>query len=136
MVWSEKYETGNKQVDDEHKQLFSLVQKVIDQSFNTRIEKIETAINFLAEYTVAHFKHEEELMDESGYPGTVVHKKQHSDFLTEVVKMKDKILREGDCLDNSLLINKTVSKWLTGHVIGSDLAMAAHYRQWSVEHKK
>ncbi|MCL2618951.1 MAG: hemerythrin family protein [Defluviitaleaceae bacterium] len=130
MLWNEKYETGNREVDDEHREIFDLVQKVIDATFKDRGEKMETIIDFLANYTIQHFNNEERLMEESGYPHTGEHKRQHAEFLEEVVKLKKKVLAEADRTANNVLINKVIVNWLTKHVLGSDMMMAAHYRKW------
>jgi len=129
MLWQEKYETGNKQVDDEHKEIFNLVQKVIDAAFEDRGEKVETIIDFLANYTIKHFEHEERLMLESNYPNLYAHKKQHSDFLDEVKKLKAKVTLENDSAANNVAINKVIVNWLTNHVLGSDMVMAEYYRK-------
>ena len=131
MVWHEKYETGNRVVDDEHKEIFRLVQRVIDAAFDNREEKIETTIDFLANYTVNHFKHEEELMDESDYPETDIHKKQHSDFVQQVVSLRERVKNETDSAKSNIDINNVIVNWLTDHVLGSDKLMASHYRNWS-----
>jgi len=131
MLWQEKYETGNTQVDEEHKEIFKLVQKVIDATFEDRGKKIETIIDFLAGYTIKHFEHEERLMLESSYPDINIHKKQHADFLDEVVKLKAKVALENNSAANNVAINKVIVNWLTSHVLGSDMVMAAHYRKWA-----
>ncbi|MCL2616382.1 MAG: bacteriohemerythrin [Defluviitaleaceae bacterium] len=136
MLWNKKYETGNQQVDDEHKEIFNLVQKVLNATFESRGEKVGTIIDFLANYTIQHFEHEELLMDESDYPDTRAHKKQHSDFLEEVGKLKKKVEKEMDSAVINITINKTVVGWLTNHVLGSDISMAAHYRKWAEKHNK
>ena len=130
MVWNKSYETGNVEVDNEHKQLFALVQKVIDAAFTNREEKIETTMNFLADYTIKHFAHEERLMDESSYPESDMHKTQHKNFLTAFVALKERITGETDTLKSSLDINKVIVDWLTEHVLGSDRLLANHYRKW------
>ena len=131
MLWNDKYATGNTQVDDEHKQIFDLVQNVLDANFSDRSQKIETVIDFLGDYTIKHFEHEERLMDESGYPGIEIHRQQHRDFLSDFVKLRDHILQSDDYTTNNITINKAVVGWLTNHVMGSDMAMADHYRRWS-----
>jgi hemerythrin len=131
MLWNKSYETGNLEVDNEHKQLFALVQKVIDAAFTNRDEKIETTMNFLADYTIKHFAHEERLMDESSYPEAVTHKTQHKNFLSSVGELRERIRGENDTLKSSLDINKVIVDWLTEHVLGSDRLLANHYRKWS-----
>ena len=131
MLWHTKYETGNEQVDNEHKEIFKLAQKVIDAAFENKEEEIETTVNFLANYTVSHFKHEEQLMKESAYPEKDIHKKQHSDFVQDVTALIERVVNEPDSKKNSVDINNVIVNWLTEHVLGSDKLMATHYREWS-----
>ena len=130
MIWSAKYETGNTQVDEEHKEIFRLVQKVMDVTTDNPQDANDT-MAFLAGYTVDHFKHEERLMEESSYPAISIHKKQHSDFVEQVVAMIERVKNETDGEKNLTDIKKVVVNWLTDHVLGSDKVMADHYRKWS-----
>jgi len=131
MLWSSIYETGNPDVDAEHKEIFSLVGKLGGASSADRKEKLEGAIDFLTNYVTRHFAHEERLMDESAYPKSAEHKGQHKAFAQEAVKFKQRILSEGDSLNLSLEVNKTIVEWLTAHIMNSDKALASHYKQWS-----
>ena len=130
MHWNPSYETGNITVDNEHKEIFALVQKVLDVGFTNRKEKIDTAINFLADYTVKHFSHEENLMNQSQYPGSAQHKEEHKAFVQSVVALKERIMREGDSMQLGVEINETVVNWLITHVLGSDKDLADHYKKW------
>jgi len=131
MVWSSKYLTGNKIVDDDHQEIFRLVKDVIDQKYKERKEKVTAVIAFLVEYTVRHFNSEERLMAESDYPKTDEHKKQHADFVAVVSELQGKIEQDPESLDISLEVNNTIVAWLVHHVIGSDKDLADHYRTWS-----
>lgn len=129
MLWNEKYETGNTQVDDEHKEIFRLVETVVKATTNDETA-VKGTIDFLANYTVNHFAHEESLMEESAYPGMPIHKKQHSDFVTAVLALRERVLNETDQEKNNADIEKVVVNWLIDHVLGSDKLMANHYRTW------
>ena len=132
MVWNKSYETGNEKVDNEHKEIFRLVQEVIDATLDSdSVGKIEEAVDFLANYTLSHFKHEEGLMDESNYPAAPVHKKQHENFVTEVLALRERVLNESDSEKRSTDVKKVIINWLADHVLGSDKLMANHYRNWS-----
>ncbi|MCL2357169.1 MAG: hemerythrin family protein [Defluviitaleaceae bacterium] len=124
MIWDKKYETGNSQVDSEHKEIFRLVQQVCDEGAG---EAVNSTINFLTGYTLSHFKHEERLMEESNYPAVSVHKKQHEDFVKEVLALKERVANETDPFKNNADIKKVIVNWLTDHVLGSDKLMANHY---------
>jgi len=131
MLWNQRYETGNTQVDDEHKEIFMLVQKVIDSTEDNADVRIESTIDFLANYAVNHFKNEEGLMTESNYPAMPVHKKQHDDFVVEVLALRERVKNEEDNSKNNADVTKVIVNWLTDHVLGSDKVMADHYRKWS-----
>jgi hemerythrin len=134
MQWDEKYETGNEIVDRDHRQLFQLVQKVLDAAFDSHEEKVEETLNFLADYALNHFAHEEQLMEESAYPDAEAHKALHNNFIKEFLLLKDRIVSESDTLRNHLDINKVIVNWLNDHVLGSDKLMAEHYREWFSSH--
>ena len=128
--WSKEYETGHEIVDREHKDIFALVQMVFDISPASRKEKIDEAINFLAEYTVRHFQHEESLMEQSSYPKTAEHKQQHKDFVQSVVALQERVKSEGNTMRVHIDVNQTVVDWLITHVLGSDKLLADHYKAW------
>jgi hemerythrin-like metal-binding protein len=143
-LWNSSYETGNEIVDNDHKEIFGLVQQVLSSSTLSRKDKVETAINFLADYVVRHFANEERLMDECSYPDSQIHKLEHANFLGVAVELKEKFTKgdlvfgenpENDELHLSLEINKTVVGWLSRHIMGSDRKMAHYYRDWCVANK-
>jgi len=130
ITWVADYETGNKIVDNDHKQIFELVKKVLDNAFENRTEKVNTSIEFLAQYVLQHFANEEKLMDESNYPEAATHKALHSAFVKSVVALQEKVKKEGDTLNIGMEINTTVIGWLMDHVLGRDKLLAGHYKEW------
>ncbi|MCL2225434.1 MAG: hemerythrin family protein [Defluviitaleaceae bacterium] len=139
-LWDEKFATGNETVDNDHKEIFSLVEEVLRSSAIDNKEKNETAINFLATYAVGHFEREENLMAESDYPNTAAHTKEHRDFMAVAMKLKADFDNGGyalgeldlhpETLHLSKVIYGTVINWLTEHVMGSDRNLAEHYKKW------
>ena len=131
MMWNKNLETGNSVVDEQHKEIFTLVQKVLDaEAFSNRKERTETAMGFLADYAVRHFASEEELMTESDYPQYNTHKEQHDSFVRDVVDFIGLYQREGDTVAVSETINNFVLTWLKEHIMGSDKTMADYYKEW------
>ena len=131
MVWESKYETGNEQIDSEHKELFRLVENVVAKSY-TDPGQIKSAVDFLTNYATTHFRNEEMLMEESAYPIAHIHRKQHSDFVVAVVALVKRVLNESDGAKNRADIEEVVINWLVDHVLGSDKIMADHYRKWAL----
>jgi hemerythrin len=136
-LWNATYETGHETVDNDHKEIFKLVEEVLSSSRVPRKDKVETAITFLAQYVIRHFANEEILMEECNYPETDTHKKEHADFLEAAVNLQEQFVNDtytlgetNNDLHLSIEINKTVIAWLTKHVMGSDKKMARFYREW------
>ena len=132
MAWQTKYETGNAQIDDQHKEIFKLVSQIVDTNY-TSADKIKSAIDFLTNYAATHFEYEEKLMDESAYPMAHVHKKQHYDFVSAVEALVKRVSSESDDAKNRADIEIVALNWLADHVLGSDKVMADHYRKWALE---
>ena len=133
MLWSSNYEIGNAKVDSEHKEIFGMVERLLEDDFTGRPDKIKTVIGFLADYVTRHFQNEENLMKESGYAQISVHVKQHQDFALEVKRLVERIDADFDSIDLSLEVNKIIVDWLGEHVMGSDKAMIDHYRAWTAK---
>lgn len=126
MVWSKKYETGNDTVDRDHKEIFALVKKLLDETITNRKDRIDEAINFLTSYTVRHFLNEEKLMNDYDYPNTEEHKTEHRDFADTITTLHSKYMNEGETMDISIEVNKTIVGWLVEHVLGSDRQLVNH----------
>ena len=130
MLWSQTYATGNEVVDNEHKEIFAMVEKLLEDGFEGRAEKIKTAVDFLVDYVGSHFNNEKQLMMECGYPQKDAHLKQHDDFVEVVSNLVTGIKSEYDSIDLSLEVNEVIVSWLAQHTMSSDKAMIEHYKVW------
>ena len=82
---TKELETGNTMIDQEHKELFEAVNRLLDAcSKGQGRSSMEEAIRFLAAYVDKHFAHEEQLQQKSGYSGMTAHTK-YKETLMEIV---------------------------------------------------
>jgi len=131
MKWNKSLETGDALVDEQHKEIFRLVQQVLDaDTFTNPKEKIETAMGFLSDYAVRHFASEEALMRECNYPEYNNHKGLHDNFVKEVIAFIGRYAVEGDSISITDTINNFVLEWLKDHIMGHDKAMAEFYKEY------
>lgn len=121
--WSDKYKTGIELVDEQHKELFRLFNKIYDLYLNEflidKYDQIITAVEELKEYTKHHFKAEEEYMVSIRYNKFFEHKLKHEDFIRKIDTIDYNIIdnnQQSELLD----ILKFVSNWLIEHVITVD----------------
>lgn len=74
-------ETGNAQIDREHKELFARVNRLMEAcSAGRGRTEAGPAMEFLRSYVATHFRHEEALQQDSKYPNYVPHKKFHDEY--------------------------------------------------------
>ena len=139
ICWLPIYETGNEQVDADHKELFRLLEEVLSSLEINDSDKSKIAIDFMLDYTNGHFMREEKMMEESEFPGIEGHKEEHRTFYETFRGLCEKFTNHACTLNNatgekdsryiSSEITKTIVKWLIKHVTGSDRVFATYYNK-------
>ena len=73
--------TGNKTIDTQHKELIDRIQNFLTacQNGDSKVKAIKM-LDYLDEYTDFHFKEEEKLQENVGYPGRETHHEKHEEF--------------------------------------------------------
>ncbi len=121
--WNEKYKTGIELVDQQHKELFRLFNRIYELYNNKllidKYDKIIVALEELKDYTKYHFKAEEEYMLSIRYKKFFEHKLKHEDFINKIDSIDYNII-DNDQQNNLLELLKFVTDWLVEHVITVD----------------
>lgn len=126
--WEEKYCLRVESIDEQHKELFQIANRIYDLLKNDLItdkyDHIVEIIEELKKYTVYHFKAEEEYMQSIGYKKFLSHKVAHNDFLE---KMEGIDLDKIDNGHNEYLLGilDFVCVWLVEHIIKEDKLIVA-----------
>lgn len=123
MKWDARYETGIQQVDDEHRQLLSLINRL---KVAVRYHKGEIfekqALDELVEYTKIHFAREEQIMRKYNFPDYERHKKLHDDMAAVVKQHADDFEKRGhNALKN---VAPVIRDWIFDHIHVEDQAYA------------
>ena len=111
--------TGIPSIDLQHQKLIDLINRLHAAMLEgkSRIEA-PAILSDLADYTVLHFKHEEDIFDRIGYAGSVDHKRQHAELVAQVVKLQD------DAKAGKFTVGMEtmdfLKSWLTDHIRGTD----------------
>lgn len=83
--WKSEYETGVKVLDEQHKKLFEIANRayelLINELYIDKYNKIMEIIEELKDYTLFHFKSEEEYLLKIGYRKFLSHKIEHDSFI-------------------------------------------------------
>jgi hemerythrin len=134
--WHKKWEIGVKSLDDEHKDLYDLINQAA-QSINEQSsqENIIQILEKLLEHSKEHFRNEEYFMLEMNYPKRIQHTREHSMLVAETILMIKDARTSQTILDCGTV--HSLKHWLLGHVLSSDKEMADYCinKQDCVPHK-
>jgi len=123
ITWKKDYEVGYAKVDEQHKELVSIINQLADAMEKGKgKDELGKVLHFLANYTVSHFKTEEDLMTAGNYPGYPAHKKIHTDLLTQVGDLVKKFDAGKSVLTVSVMT--FLQDWLINHIQGEDVKLA------------
>ena len=127
--WDPSLETGHAKVDNQHKQLITALNGIIDASQQGKSkEEIFKTLDFLTGYTVMHFSTEEKLMTTYSYPDYLIHKRYHDDFKGTVGTLTQQLVNEGPTETLIGSVTQTIGNWLLNHIKGDDFRMAAYIK--------
>ncbi len=124
LIWDNQFSLNVKKIDEQHKHLFDLLNKLHDVVVEGAEQSLLAHIlDELIEYTVYHFGTEEKLFAEHQYPEYTMHKREHDDLTRQVVKFQ-RTFREGSATISFELLD-FLRRWLTKHTLGTDRKYAA-----------
>jgi hemerythrin len=121
--------TGNSELDSQHAGLFARIELFRDKT-KTAGDPVEmkSFLDYLHDYTVMHFRFEENLMRELHYPATWEHEAEHQKFWREVLGLLDACAKMKYCEMCGQKVYNTVAKWLWSHIEKEDRALAEWIR--------
>lgn len=123
--WEDSYGLGLEQIDDQHKTLFTIMNRLWS-AIVRRAEAVElnTILGELEQYTVSHFTAEETFMRAAAFSGFEEHKKQHEDFIARLQSARAGA-QAGKHISLELL--HFLRDWLVNHILVQDRAYADDY---------
>ncbi|NLT50616.1 MAG: hemerythrin family protein [Ignavibacteria bacterium] len=117
--WKESYSVGITKIDEQHKKLFELLNELKDAQENEKdYGFISKTISELFDYSVYHFKIEEDLLKEINYPHLNEHIEEHEYFRRQVSELQ-KMSNERKLILNVKLVI-FLKEWIFTHILASD----------------
>jgi len=118
MKWKAAYSVGNEVLDDQHRQLIDLVNKLDSDA------DLDEVLEGLRRYCETHFQTEEDLLATAAYPGLKEHRKMHDAFRAWLDGMIAAHRSGGDAAVARRDIHHYLSVWLANHLLVQDQAFA------------
>ncbi len=125
VMWQDKFATGIKEIDNDHKSLFDLIGQFYDAYASGKgAEKLDPVFDELMAYSEYHFKREEELLEKIGFPGLDEHKESHKFIKKKVIELYRRY-KAGERTETGselcLEIMAFLNNWLHFHIIEEDM---------------
>ncbi len=116
---SAMYSVGSEKIDAQHQKLVELLNSLYEaMSKGKGNDVLGKILNELVDYTVVHFRTEEELFYKYNYPDTAKHKEEHKKFVDEVTKFKTEF--DAGRAMVSIKLMTFLKDWLIKHIKGTD----------------
>lgn len=128
--WREEMETGYKEIDSQHRDLFRKIEDLLRASKSQRgNEELARLLWFLKRYVRKHFKDEESIQVKSCFPGYREHKDQHDHFYRQVQRLEARYVKEG--AKTTLIVHaiQMMCNWLHNHVYRMDRELVKYLRE-------
>jgi len=124
--WSDGYQTGLKEVDDQHLRLVEILNRLASHHAGQASDKLLLKLfDELIAYTAYHFQTEDQLMEEFAVPAEHAerHRVAHQRFVEQVLQARQDAESEAQDVTGQVLAFLT--KWLIKHILGIDRQLAA-----------
>ncbi|MDR3684274.1 MAG: bacteriohemerythrin, partial [Geothrix sp.] len=115
LSWHDRYRLGHAEIDAQHQRLFDVVNHfddVIEMNMPAELGRI---LEDLLASATEHFRSEEAVMAQIGFPGRSGHCKMHEELLGQLRQMQARMKAGGDVSSKS--VARFLVDWLTYHIL-------------------
>jgi len=114
--WDDKYSVGIQSIDNQHKEIFEILNKLLEAMKLGHGSDVTTEIILeLERYAVIHFQKEEFFFQRFNFHGSVEHITEHQNFIKKVAVLKPD-LKSGKLTLTFELLN-FLKEWIDHHIL-------------------
>lgn len=121
--WRNRYSCNINEIDNQHKRLLEIGSQISyiikDKNDVDHYDEIIELLRELREYTIYHFKYEEDLMQKHGYKGLEKHKEAHEAFVNKIIEIESKDIDENQ-QRVTIEILTFIADWIENHILQVD----------------
>ena len=129
LPWNdEALSVGINSMDNTHKEFIEL----LNQCASATTEAFPALFNDLLQHTQQHFQNENRIMEESGFPPTIIHQGEHTRILAELEPLSIQA-KPGDISPAQRYISEYIPGWFCNHAATMDSALAWHLKSQGME---
>ncbi|NBH70511.1 response regulator [Clostridiaceae bacterium] len=131
LIWKEEFNIGIKIIDEEHRRLFKIINKLFALGEEEKRSKkaCQEGIKYFKEHAIKHFEDEEKYMELTAYDELEIHRRLHKGFRENSLPALEKELEREEyspeAIDHFLAV---CAGWLIGHTLTEDRAITGEKR--------
>ena len=125
MQWSQKMSVGVPELDDDHKRLIDIINRLAEHAGDeTKESVLRQALYGLQRYAEVHFRREEAVMSACSFKGLDHHKQEHLAFVERISTLNRTFEVQGKNAASSLPDDLLgyLRDWLNHHILIEDMA--------------
>ena len=128
LSWRDDYRVGIPLIDTEHQYLIALINEFHDKHASRVTRPLATMVlNRLVSYAEQHFKHEEALMREVGFPRLAHQQRLHEKLYFSIFVLQEEMSRENAVADGKTM--RFLRHWLLDHILDEDMEIGDFLRR-------
>lgn len=125
--WSKRYESGNADIDSQHKALFDQVLEIIHAAARQESaaalggqDEVTSAIDRLLADVAQHFRWEEQMLERECWAGMAAHRAEHGRLLAHARELRSAWTRDASHAGMSAFAAFLATDVIVGHMLRSD----------------
>lgn len=128
MTWRDDWCSGQEQIDIEHQRLLRDVNDLVRMAGESvQVEKLSESYDWFVEEVAAHFRYEEEVLQENHYADVERHGRLHRELLDTAGRLREHILRAPErAVDILMLLMDDI---VMGHLLTEDVQFFPLFRK-------
>jgi hemerythrin len=119
VAWNSRYDTGIRIIDEQHQELFSIVERLRRMVLEGAArDAVEALLWDLLACSERHFAIEETYMSRFGYPDLPQHVSEHASMLASVHELLARFQKSHQAM--ALMVPTFIEGWLKHHISDGD----------------
>ncbi|BCR05047.1 hypothetical protein DESUT3_21160 [Desulfuromonas versatilis] len=126
--WKDQFSVQIPEMDIQHQKFFFLLNQIhqFNEEKRNNSEFLEGHFRELFAYVVTHFDDEEKLLEQTGYEGLALQKKQHKYFKEQLVQLRDQHFKGNAAVPQSVL--NFMRDWFLNHILEVDKQYGDYFK--------
>ena len=126
MTWGDQYSVGVPSIDTQHQKMMALLNRLHD-GMMAGTDKIALGgtLQALIDYTMMHFKFEEDLLARADYLDCAAHRQEHAELMRQIQAIRQEYEKVGPRAV-TIPVLSFLANWIANHILGTDMRYRQH----------